>query len=118
MSQDDQIERDGTLTPWRQGPLVVLMTLAVTSLVVGVMLFQVWNRVQVYQLGYQMTELTRERRQLLEERERLRIEAAVSSRTERLDKLARESLGLRPFTPDQVLMVDGVKTAARGGSAQ
>lgn len=96
---------DLRLTPWRQGNLTLLVTLLVTSLVVGVLLLQVRHRVRIVELGYEMTELTRDRRQLLEERERLRIEAAISTRTERLDKVARESLGLEPFRPDQIIKV-------------
>ena len=101
------------LTSWRQGPLVVLMTLVVTSMLVAVLLLQVYHRVRIVDLGYQMTELTEERRLLMEERERLRIEAAVSTRTERLDKLARETLGLWQFRPDQILGVEPARTAAR-----
>ncbi len=102
------------LTPWRQGPLVVLMALVVTSLLVSVLLLQVWHSVQIVDLGYQMTELTEDRRHLMEERERLRIEAAVSTRTERLDKIARETLRLRPYRPEQVIRVERVRTASAG----
>jgi cell division protein FtsL len=100
------------LTPGGQGALVVLGTLLITGLIVGVLLLQVWNRVQVFELGYQMTALTRERQQLFEERERLRIEMVVSSTTERLDKVAREDLGLTPIAPHQVILIEDRRTAS------
>jgi cell division protein FtsL len=111
---DPEGKVEGRLTSLRQGPLVVSMTLLVTSMVVGVLLLQVYHRVRIVDLGYQMTELTEERRRLMEERERLRIEAAVSTRTERLDKVARETLGLRPYRPNQVLKVQPTQRASRG----
>lgn len=100
------------LTPGGQGALVVLGTLLITGLIVGVLLLQVWNRVQVFELGYQMTALTKERQRLFEERERLRIEAVVSCTTERLDKVAREDLGLVPIAPHQVVLVQDRRTAS------
>ena len=112
----DGAKNRGRLTSLRQGPLVVFMTLLVTSLVVGVLLLQVYHSVRIVELGYQMTELTEERRRLMEERERLTIEATVSTRTERLDKVARETLGLRPFRPEQILEVGPTRTASRGDS--
>ena len=111
----DEPEEVGTrrrFTPGHQGALVVAVTLFVTSLVVSVLLIQVWHRVQVFELGYQMTELTKERQRLLEEQERLRIEAVVITTTERLDKVAREDLGLRPIAPQQVVHVNPVRTAS------
>ena len=84
------------LTPGGQGALVVLGTLLITGFIVGVLLLQVWNRVQVFELGYQMTALTRER---------LRIETVVSATTERLDKVAREDLDLHPIAPHQIILV-------------
>ncbi len=110
---EDSPQGQVQLTPWQQGPLVVLVTLLITGLVVSVLLLQVWHRVRIVELGYKMTALTKERRMLLEERERLGIEAAVSTRTERLEQVARDSLDLHPFRPDQIITVDPVKTAAR-----
>ncbi len=103
------------LTPRVQDTLVVLGTLLITSLIVSILLLQVWNRVQVFELGYQMTELTREREALMEEQKRLRVEAVISSTTERLDKVAREDLGLRPIMPGQVILVGDRRTASVDG---
>ncbi len=111
-SSNAQEREPSRLTPGGQGALVVLGTLLITGLIVGVLLLQVWNRVQVFELGYQMTALTRERQQLFEERERLRIEMVVSSTTERLDKVAREDLGLVPIAAHQVVVIEDRRTAS------
>src|SRR5690606_6400083 len=49
------------LTPSRQGPVVLALTLLTTSLIVSLLLTEVWYRVQITHLGYEMTELTQER---------------------------------------------------------
>ena len=114
-NRPDPRDSEGSkLTPGGQGALVVLGTLLITGLIVGVLLLQVWNRVQVFELGYQMTALTRERQQLLEQRERLRIEMVVSSTTERLDKVAREDLGLQPIHAHQIVLVEERRNASAG----
>jgi cell division protein FtsL len=109
MSLSDGVK---TLTSARQGPVVIGMTLALTSVVVLLLLNQVWHRVRVVELGYEITRLTLERQQLLERQERLRLETSVQLRTERLDQAAREQ-GLMPIRPDQILRVGPVRTARR-----
>lgn len=101
------------LTPSRQGVIVIALTLMTTSLVVGLLLTEVWYRVQITELGYEMTDLTRERQRLFDERKKLEIEETVNTRTERLDKIARDSLGLEPIHADQIIKVSGQKHAQR-----
>jgi cell division protein FtsL len=83
--------------------MVVLVTLLTTGLVVGLLLMEVWYRIGVVNMGYEMTRLTRERQQLLEDRKRLKIEATVNARTERVDQIGRGSLGLVSVRVDQVV---------------
>ncbi len=99
------------LTPARQGPFVIALSLAIAAALVGLLLLQVWQRVRIVQMGYELGQLTHERRQLLEERERLRLEASVELRTERLDHIARKDRGLTPVKPEQVIYVHPVRTA-------
>ena len=60
---------------------------------------------QVVKLGYEMTSLHRERRSLMEERRKLTLEAAVSTRSDRMEQVARETVGLEPLRPDQIIIV-------------
>jgi cell division protein FtsL len=109
-SEETQTTR--RLTPAVQDTLVVLGTLLITSMIVCILLLQVWNRVQVFELGYEMSALTKEREALMEEEKRLRVEGVISATTERLEKVAREDLGLRPIRPEQVVIVGDRRTAS------
>ena len=102
----------GALTPRRQGPIVIVVTLLVTSMVVSLLLREVWYQVQVVKLGYEMTTLNRERRGLMEERRKLKLEAAVNTRTERVEHLVRDSVGLEPIRPDQIIYVSSDRATA------
>lgn len=110
MSQPEQ--SSGRLTSARQGPMVIALTLLVTSLVVGVLINQVWHKVKVVELGYEMTRLTQERQKLMERQERLLLETSVQLRTERLDQVARKQ-GLVPVQPEQILRVGSSQPTAR-----
>ena len=57
-----------------------------------------------------MSRLTLEHQRLTERRERLLLEASVQLRTERLDKVGRDS-GLVPIRTSQMLKVSPVRTA-------
>ena len=111
LDRDDDVEETPlgsaftSLTPRRQGPIVIVVTLLVTIVVVSLLLREVWYQVQVVKLGYEMTSLHRERRSLMEERRKLTLEAAVNTRTDRMEEVARETLGLEPLRPDQILIV-------------
>lgn len=85
----------------------LVMCTVVCSLFVGVLLRYLSLRHEVYQLGYQMADETREHSLLLEENRRLLVEAALLSNTERLEEEALERLGLRPTEPSQI--VNGVQ---------
>jgi cell division protein FtsL len=102
----------GRLTSARQGPMVIILTLLVTSFVVGVLINQVWHKVKVVELGYEMTRLTHERQKLMARQERLLLETSVQLRTERLDQVARKQ-GLVPVQPKQILRVGSSRPTAR-----
>ena len=86
------------------GKLVgVLLAIGV---VVGLLLFHVWNRYQITELGYAIADVTHEHRRLLEENKKLSIEVTVQGRTERMSTLGAERFGLRPMQPEQVRVID------------
>lgn len=107
LSDEGSVEPEplSRLTPRRQGPIVIIVTLLVTVVVVSLLLREVWYQVQVVKLGYEMTSLHRERRNLMEERRKLTLEAAVNTRTDRMELVAQETVGLEPLRPDQILIV-------------
>ena len=93
------------------GPIVkrglgkVVGALIATLVVVALLLVHVWSRYRVISLGYELSELTTEREQLLEENRRLRIEQRVLTRTDRLEPLARRQLGLISPAPENIFYV-------------
>ena len=86
--------------PKRHGHVVVLVVaLAIfTSTAVSM----VWTRLRSLEYGYKISKASRERSRLLEINRRLRIEAALLKRPERISRIASEELGLEHPRPDQI----------------
>jgi len=71
----------------------------------GGFLFAAKQHFAAVQYGYQSENLRRERRQLIEEQQRLSLEKEKVSAPARLGPAARR-LGLRPATPGQIATLD------------
>ena len=69
-------------------------------------LFSLWQRVELTGLLYRMMELRNERDVLLETHENLRLERSELRSLPRVEKLARQRLGLEPAEPPRVFTVD------------
>jgi cell division protein FtsL len=83
--------RSARIRPW----LVILV------LVLGEMLLVTWCRVQHIKVGYQITQATEEKQQLIKNQTRLKVEIARLRSPERIAKIARNQLGLLPPTEEQ-----------------
>jgi cell division protein FtsL len=70
-------------------------------LAAGLLLFA-WQHFQCLQLGYQLEELKAERGQAAEMNQRLKLEVAALKSPERIDAIARNTLGLTIPVPGQV----------------
>ena len=68
-------------------------------------LFYVWARVQVVQLGYEITTLKNELEEKSKQASMLEIEVAKMKAPERLENFAKTKLGMQPPTADQVILV-------------
>jgi cell division protein FtsL len=84
---------------------VVLAVLCAAVLTAGAVFF-LWQRQQFVQLGYEVNALRTERVRLREAIEPLEVEVHYLSRLERIDRLARTELGMRPPTPAQVIVLE------------
>lgn len=102
-----------SLTPRRQEAVVLVLTLLVVTLLTGLLLREVWYRVQITKLGYEMTDLTWERQRLMDERKKLQVEGTYQTRTERLERVARQGLGLKPLRQEQIIQVGAPQHAVR-----
>jgi cell division protein FtsL len=71
-----------------------------------VSLFFVWSRVQVTSLEYDISRIEETLRESRQEMAQLTLEAATLSNPERIERVARNELGLRLPVPEQVITVD------------
>lgn len=69
----------------------------------GVGVVHVSARVLVVRTGYQLSELEAEHRTLTRENDRLKLELATLKNPSRLERIAREELGMIPASPADVL---------------
>ncbi len=74
-------------------------------LFIGGSLFYVWSRIQVIQLGYEMSNALKEERALTETNKKLRLEIATLKSFARIEKFAVEELRMIKPKPEQVIVI-------------
>ena len=84
--------------------LLVLFTLLMLFFIGG-SLFYVWTRIQVIQLGYEISNTLKEERALTEANKKLRLEIATLKSYTRIEKLAVEDLKMAKPKPEQVIVI-------------
>jgi cell division protein FtsL len=84
--------------------LLVLFTFLMLFFIGG-SLFYVWSRIQVIQLGYEISNALKEERALTETNKKLRLEIATLKSYARIEKLAVEELRLAKPKPEQVIVI-------------
>ena len=100
----------------RAGVATVIAGLLLATPLAAVGVFHVWSRTRVQGVGYELGRLEAEHRQLLAERDRLNLEVATLRSPGRLERFARERLGMAPPAPGTVVagMVGGSGVAGVG----
>lgn len=86
----------------RRGRAVFTLSLAV-SLLVGSLIFLVWSRFQVTNVGYQISRAKDEQKQLLNRNKELTVEGASLKKLSRIESVARGRLGLTNPEPEQMV---------------
>jgi len=81
-------------------PFMLLMVF-----LIGGSLFYVWSRIQVIQLGYEISNALKNERALTEENKKLRLKIATLKSYTRIEKLAVEELKMTKPKPDQVIVI-------------
>jgi len=79
-------------------PLFILITLFFCSLI-----FVVWSRLQITYLGYEISQVNKEQKQLLNLNKQLKLEAASLKSLARIENIARKQLGLANPKPHQMV---------------
>jgi cell division protein FtsL len=102
LSHQTNQHRDPPPAPqrFRFGPLLVSLFLCLAG--VGV---YIWPRVQVVRLAYRMQISEQHLRELLQERDQLRLELASLKDPQRIYRVATEQLGMSTARRDQVVIV-------------
>lgn len=75
---------------------------AIVAIVTTAAIAQVWTRLQAIELGYKISQATKTQHRLMEDQQTLRMELAQLKNPERIQKIAIETLGLRPPEPEQI----------------
>lgn len=88
--------------PRKSNLLVIIVPLLLLILSA---LFFVWSRIQVIQLGYEISQALKQGRALTEGNKQLRLEIATLKSYPRIEKIAVEELGLSKPRPDQVIVI-------------
>lgn len=88
----------------KKSTLILYFTLLLLFLIGG-SLFYVWSRIQVIQLGYEISNALKEGRTLFETNKKLKVEIASLKSYARIEKLAVEELKMSKPTPDQVIVI-------------
>ena len=68
-------------------------------------LFYVWSRIQVIQLGYEISNALKENRGGVETNKKLRIDIAALKSYGRIERIATEELKMFKPRPDQVIVI-------------
>ncbi len=84
--------------------LLVLFTLLILFFTGGA-LFYVWSRIQVIQLGYEISNVLKDERRLTEANKKLRLEIATLKSCARIEKFATEELRMAKPKPEQVIVI-------------
>ncbi len=88
----------------RSSNRIFFFTLLLVFLIGG-SLFYVWSRIQVIQIGYEISNALKEERALAEASKRIRLEIATLKSYTRIEKIAVEELGMGKPNPDQVIVI-------------
>ncbi len=72
---------------------------------IGGSLVYVWSRIQVIQVGYEISDAMKTGRGLVEENKRLRVEVGTLKSYSRIEKIAAEELGMTKPGPGQVIVI-------------
>ena len=83
----------------------ILLFLVLLLFLIGGSLFYVWSRIQVIQLGYEISNALKSERVLTEANKKLRLEIATLKSYARIEKIAVEELRMVKPKPDQVIVI-------------
>ncbi|MBI3078770.1 MAG: cell division protein FtsL [Deltaproteobacteria bacterium] len=84
----------------------LLAVAGASALILAALLFYVWTRIRVVQMGYEISRANQAQRELLERSRALRLEVATLRAPRRIEAIAGSQLGLRPPRGEQVVVME------------
>ena len=90
---------------WAPGLRELTIVMLISGLVGGGIFVTAWRGLSVIDLGYQIRELERDEAREAGLNRELMIEEAMLNRPERIQRIAREKLGMIEPVPGQVVMI-------------
>ena len=98
---------DGTVKPVPAVPRRVgfLVYFLLAIVLIGVSLFYVWSRIQVIQVGYEISNALKEGKAFHEANKKLRVEIATLKSYARIERVAGEELKMSKPGPGQVIVI-------------
>jgi len=83
----------------------VLLFAILLLFLIGGSLVYVWSRIQVIQVGYEISNAMKAGRGFVEESKRLRVEVGTLKSYVRIERIATEELGMSKPGSDQVIII-------------
>lgn len=100
------------------GRRYIRQTMSLLAVIVLVALFLVWARIQVIQLGYEVSRLRKDVRELGQRRDLLEADVAKLKSPERLETTATGRFGMRSPMGDEVVVLRRAKGSVRASVAK
>jgi len=98
-----KLAKEKIASKWRQRRVTTVVAVFLWLLLSG--FGYVWCRVQVVELGYQLSEIHQLHTCLLNDNKKLHLELARLTAPERVQRIATEQLGLKQPTKDQIVVL-------------
>jgi len=86
-------------------PDIMVILFIFMTIFLGELLFFTWCRVQAIGTGYEISEETQRRQDLINFQNNLKVELARLKSPERIAKIAKNQLGLITPTPEQMIII-------------
>ncbi len=84
---------------------IVIIWFIIMAVFIAELLIYTWSRVQCIKAGYEISDENNKNRNLINLQNNLKVELARLKSPERLAKIAKNKLGLKTPTPEQIIIV-------------
>lgn len=101
---------DGMASPEKakakaRGKASGLLALCIIAALIASSLFYVWSRVLVINLGYDLSEAMDTHWKVVQDNKKLQIEIALLKSPARIERIARDELGMEKPLPGQIILI-------------